>query len=461
MHWSARRLRWLLLGGVAGLSLVVAGFFGVARYRAGQIWQRILARNGVHIARDTNGFTYSQSSKGRTIFTLHASRATPLGKNRWILHDAMLILYGREPGRDDRISGKEIEYDQEAGVARAHGEVHMDLQAPEPAGRQARPNAGPGITFQQDEVSGPAVIHVLTSNVVYIRKLELAATGENVAFRYGGVTCTSRGAEFDSGQSMLRLLADVHLTGDLHGKGYTLDAGRAELSRADNTVNLNQPVMTSGEQMARADHLSLQLNKDGSVRTAHGTGAVQLHRGTRTVSAPDAVASFAADNRPEHARLSAGVQFIDSGQGQPAQGSADSVFMQWAATGLLDTVLADGTVRFRADAPAAAGGTMRRTLAADHLRALLVPVGGGSQRTTLRHLDLNGHGDVTASGQGPGPRQPLVRVRGDSLAAEFLPPAEAHPLVKTLNGTGATQLDRIALDGSQQHSSGNTLSTLR
>src|ERR1700753_3373675 len=109
MRFSATRLRWLLLSGVFLLAAVVASFFGLARYRAGKIWQRILARNGVNLQRESNGINLSQSSKGRQVFTVHASRATPLGKNKGALHDAVMILYGREPGRDDRISGKEFE----------------------------------------------------------------------------------------------------------------------------------------------------------------------------------------------------------------------------------------------------------------------------------------------------------------------------------------------------------------
>lgn len=176
-----------MLGGLLLLLVTLGGFFLTARYRAGQIWQRILARNGVHFQQDTNGFTYTQSSKGRNLFTLHASRATPIGKNRWQLHDAVLTLYGREPGRDDRISGKEIDYDADAGVARADGEVHMDLQTPAPAGAaaQTRPR-----TDGSDDV-----IHVLTSGLVYMRKLGVAATSQPAEFRYGGVLCTSRGAE--------------------------------------------------------------------------------------------------------------------------------------------------------------------------------------------------------------------------------------------------------------------------
>ena len=116
MRWSPERVRWLLLGGVFGLAAVIAALFGLSTYRAGKIWQRILARNGVHIRQESNGVTYSQSKGNRTIFTVHAGRSVPHGDGKWTLHDAVLILYGKN-GRDDRISGSQFEYDEKASSA--------------------------------------------------------------------------------------------------------------------------------------------------------------------------------------------------------------------------------------------------------------------------------------------------------------------------------------------------------
>src|SRR5579875_1241666 len=240
MRWSATKLRWVLLAGVFLLAGVVAGFFGLARYKAGKIWQRILARNGVNLRQETNGFTWSQSSGGRTIFTLHAAKATPMGKNKWVLHDAALILYGREPGRNDRIYGSEFQYDQDAGIARAIGEVHMDLQTPQQPGKAAAALPA-ALGFQPESESGenPGLIHVRTSGLVYMRKLGLAATGEPTEFRYGGMTCTSKGAEFDSGQGVVRLLAEVRLTGTLKNAAFQLNAAHAELNRGTDVADLS------------------------------------------------------------------------------------------------------------------------------------------------------------------------------------------------------------------------------
>ncbi len=461
MRWSATRLRWVLLVGVLMLAGVLAGFFGLARYRAGKIWQRILARSGVNLRQETNGFTYSQSSKGRTVFTLHASKATPMGKNKWALHDAVLILYGREPGRDDRIYGKEFQYDQDEGVARAVGEVHMDLQAPEPGGKAPVAGSRPNLSFeQQDEtVDDPGVIHVRTSGVVYLRKMGLAATGEETEFRYGGITCTSRGAEFDSAQSEVRLLADVRMTGTVRNAPFELHAAHAELNRTANTADLVTPVMSSGERSARAAHALLHLRKDGSLQAAEANGGVEMHTGTRSIAAPQLTAVFGSDSRAQQARLFTGVRFADTDRARPGQGSAATLQLAWTPEGLLSGVLAEGAVRFTGSA-VAADGTVQRHLAADRMQADFMPEGGTSgRRSVLHHVHLTGQAQVGSARQ-PGngaARQGSSDISGDDLLATFGPGAQGRAVIQDLTGAGHTRLEQVADDGGRQQSTGDTL----
>ncbi len=461
MRWSATKLRWVLLVGVLMLAGVLAGFFGLARYRAGKIWQRILARSGVNLRQETNGFTYSQSSKGRTVFTLHASKATPMGKNKWALHDAVLILYGREPGRDDRIYGKEFQYDQDEGVARAMGEVHMDLQAPEPGGKAPAAGARPNLSFEQEDEAAddPGVIHVRTSGVVYMRKMGLAATGEATEFRYGGITCTSRGAEFDSAQSVVRLLADVRMTGTVRNAPFELHATHAELNRTANTADLVTPVLASGERNARAAHALLHLRKDGSLQAAEANGGVEMHTGTRSIAAPQLTAVFGNDSRAQQARLFTGVRFADTDRARPGQGSAATLQLAWTPEGLLSDVLAEGAVRFNGNA-VTADGAVQRHLAADRMQADFVPEGGTSGRRAMLHrVHLTGQAQVSSAKQ-PGSgvaRQGSSAISGDDLLATFAPGAQGRAVIQELTGTGHTRLEQVADDGGRQQSTGDTL----
>jgi len=116
MSPSIARLRVGLLVGATLLVLVIAGFLGYARYLKHRFLAGLPGKLGIDIRRETNGYTYSQSIKGKTVMTLHAAKAVEHKNGKLTLHDVGMILYGRKQDRADRISGAEFEYDQAAGV---------------------------------------------------------------------------------------------------------------------------------------------------------------------------------------------------------------------------------------------------------------------------------------------------------------------------------------------------------
>src|ERR1700733_9401810 len=100
----------------------------VERLRVG-----LLAGAGVLVLA-TNAFTYSQTVKGRTRFTVHAAKAIRHSDGKYTLHDAEIVLYDQDGEKQAnavyRIYGKQFEYDPDTGGIRAVGEVQMDLKAP-------------------------------------------------------------------------------------------------------------------------------------------------------------------------------------------------------------------------------------------------------------------------------------------------------------------------------------------
>src|ERR1700729_2521224 len=137
MGISVARLRVWLLAGAGLLVVVIGAFLGAAHYRAARFIKDLPRKLGGNIQQETTGFTYSQSDgpNGKTIYTIHAAKAVQRTDGKVNLHDVGIVLYGRGQGsekRADRIYGNEFEYDQNAGVIRAVGEVHIDLQAPAP-----------------------------------------------------------------------------------------------------------------------------------------------------------------------------------------------------------------------------------------------------------------------------------------------------------------------------------------
>ncbi len=206
MRISVERLRvWLLIG--AGLLVVVImAFLGYAHLRAHRFLRDLPGRLGADITRESNGFTYSQSSKGKTVYTIHAAKMVQRKDGKTTLRDVGIVLYGQKQDRADRIYGSEFEYDQKAGVVRAMGIVHLDLQAPTPADTRGRAEyaagrdpmaSGAGSTENHAE-GDERLVHVKTSGLVFVQSLGVASTDQPIEFQYRGLTGQARGADYSS-----------------------------------------------------------------------------------------------------------------------------------------------------------------------------------------------------------------------------------------------------------------------
>src|ERR1700739_3843702 len=242
MNVSVERLRFWLLVGAGLLVIVVVAFLGYAHYRAHRFLTNLPAKLGVDIRRETNGYTYSQSSEGKTIYTVHAAKAVERADGKMTLHDVGIVLYGRKQDRTDRIYGNEFEYDQKAGVVHAEGEVHIDLQAPEAAEAKAKMDyaAGKDLHGAGHENTDPRLIHVTTSGLVFVQKLGVAATDREIEFESGGLTGHAVGADYNSDTGVVVLHSAVRVNGLQHDHPVLLTASHAVLDRAGQTVVLAQ-----------------------------------------------------------------------------------------------------------------------------------------------------------------------------------------------------------------------------
>lgn len=502
MRSSVEKLRWGLLAGGALLLLLLAGILGYSRYQAVQAWQRLLKRSGATLTREANGFTYSQSKGGRTVFTLHAARGVQAKDGKYALHDVALTLY-RQPGAPpDHIYGSDFEYDQKTGVARALGEVHMDIQAPNAisqSGKKTEPGLPTGELKKPASLDGkpdePESIHVRTSGLVYVRNLDVAATDQEVEFRYGGLEGHARGAEFNSGQGILRLLADVHFSGELRGHPVTLVANRADLDRGTNLVTLARPLLRTEEGTAMAASTVLHLRASGLVERAEATGEVRLVRGSQTLTAPKLEAQLREASLLESAHLSGGVVLTDSNPGHPARGQATEVRTRFDAQGSPASIVATGSVQLRIAEQIPGRPSLARSLVAERLEATLTASPDRKGQPTLRCLDASGGahawaesllqprtppaaqmpalGPTSAQLQKPAVvqkpamlRRERTEVAGDLLHVSFTPDMtgrtgvghEAAGMPERIEGQGHTLLVQSFGDGEQRRSSGDHLS---
>jgi lipopolysaccharide export system protein LptA len=487
MKASVERLRWGLAGAAVLLLVVLAGFVSYGRYKARKVWQGIVARSGIHISKETDGFTYSQSVQKRTVFTLHAAKAIQHGDGKWTLHDVVVTLYSKTSTDEDHIYSSDIEYDEKTGVATAVGEVHMDLQAPGAlAHGGARPQQGSSIQATpvparppgggaEEEAEGDHIIHVRTSGLVYVRKLSVAATDQPVEFRYAGMQCTSMGAEFDSSQSLLHLLADVVMTGTVRNSPMIVHAVKADLDRDKNTITLAHPVAESQGRTAAAANALLHLRHDGSLEQAEGGGGVAFNAGTRHVTASSFAGTFGLTSLPTASKLLGNVVMTDSSATRPLHSQADEVDGSFDALGNPATVLAVGKAQVAFSDRKPGSPDLPREMRGDRILATFVPVNGAGKRGSARKAttqlsELHAMGSAMARGASvatvagkpasaaaQAPELKSTEVSADDLRALFDAAGEQQPQLRQVFGKGHARLLQKAPLGEEQTSSSDTL----
>ncbi len=468
---SIERLRIWLLVGAGLLVMVVVGFLGYAHYRAHRFIKDLPGRLGIDISQETNAFTYSQTVEGRTIFTIHAAKAVQRKDGIVTLHDVGIVLYGRKQDRADRIYGKQFEYDQKAGVIRAAGEVHIDLQAPMAADAHGKADYaagkdlhGEGAVEQGSEDN--RLIHVRTSGLVFMRELGVAATDQDVEFEFKGMNGFARGADYSSDTGILVLHSAVKVNGLHDGRPMVLTATRAEIDRTNNRVTLAQAKYVSvGDgksgvtQTAAAQQAVVHMRSDGGIEGLDAEGEVTLEQGDGgRIVAQRANVSMNADGRVHTARLYDGVQYSMDGPLRQAKGESAEGRAAFDKKGRPEQVVLTGAVHFneRVRASAAASDPWsERELGADKVELALSADSAG--KAQLRDAKASGSARlkmVDAPRDKKGPVSSAMA--GDVLMAHFVQ-VEGTTRITEAHGIGHTVLRRVSETGAEDTSSGETM----
>ena len=475
MSISVKSLRvWLLVG--AGLLLVViGGFLGYAHYRAHRFLAGLPGKLGVNIQREADGYTWSQSVKGRTVFTMHAAKAIQRTDGKTTLRDVGIILYGNGQGssqRVDRIYGKEFEYDENAEIIRAMGEVHIDLQAPKPADAHA--------TMEEHDaktggVEDERLIHVKTSGLVFLKKLGVAATDQQVEFEFHGMTGHALGAEYNSDSGVLVLQSGVKVNGLQQGEPVVLTAGRAEMHRQSDEVLLSHAKYQmvgglGGGRTAEAEKSTVHLRGDGSVELVQAEGDVRLGMANGTDAADGTwltgargEARVSAGNQLESAVLLGAVRLVSDGPLRQARGEAEEAKAGFDKAGRVQRVVMGGGThlheRVRATDSATAPWSER------DLAARSVDLGlftDEARRVQLRTAKAEGEARLVvmnppvAGAKSGHTGATSSALAGDVLTADFVTQAGTSQ-VKSVHGAGHTALKRVSDTGSIETSTGDEL----
>lgn len=450
MRIGIDKLRIWLVAGASLLLLVVVGFLGFARYRSRVFLAGLPGRLGVGITRETDGITYSQSVEGRTIFTLHAAKMEQRKDGLVKLHDVGVVVYGRRQDRADRIYGKEFEYDQAAGIVRALGAVSLDLQAPAPGeGKKQRPVSATGAPLASTDAR---VIHVTTSGLVYLTKLGVAATGEDVEFSEGGITGQAHGADFNTDTGLVVLQSAVRVNGSTGNGPMVLTAGRAELDRNNQVANLSGAKLVTATETVEVQQATVHTRKDGSIERMEGAGRVTIVRaGGEVLSAERADATLSAAGKPEEARFGGNVRFVEDDATRHAEGRSDQTQVRFNGAGQAERVAMSGGVMIAQRQDAAAGkAASRKTLSGARVEVALGPVAGPGRKTEIREAHATGAARLVMVNEVP-PKSVVAAgaettdLAGDEMIARFASGQRIAGLVAT-GHTVLHQMDAAGLD---------------
>jgi lipopolysaccharide export system protein LptA len=298
---------------------VVAGFYLYARYRVQTAIHSLPSKLGANIQQNTEGFTYSQSAGGHTIFSISASNAVRYkqgGKAQ--LHNVKIVSYGRESDRLDEITGDDFEYDAQSGDVTAKGKVGIELQAMEAGSSAADANA--------NKVGSP--VHLDTSGLVFNQKTGIAHTSELITFQLPEGAGSAMGATYDSKKNSFELHSDIHLLTS-GPKPVNLRAASALFQQESQELTLTELHAESGIRRLEAQHVVLHLRPNNTVERADATGGVNGHvlgqRGAQ-LHAADASFTFGAQNHATNGRVGGGVTWETTGA-TASRGNADHVLL--------------------------------------------------------------------------------------------------------------------------------------
>jgi lipopolysaccharide export system protein LptA len=317
---------WILV--LAGaLIAAIAVFFFYGRWQGRRFGHDLPDGLGSTIQQSTQGFTYSESRGGHTLYTLHASKAVQFkGDGHAELHDVSITLYGAQGTPPNRIYGRAFDWDPAHGVARAMGEVQIDFQGaatPSAATRGPANTGAPAANAPEDEGEGKNTVHIKTSGLVFNKQTGLASTTERIEFRTPEAAGSATGASFDSQTGIMILTADVAFNSSVGGSPLAVRARHAQFDRANRLLYLLQDVTDYGDNHSSSDQATVSFRADGSAYQVLAQGNV-IFTGDdgQKINARLAHIDLGPKSEPQQAIVQGGVLYVADTPARLVHGSA-------------------------------------------------------------------------------------------------------------------------------------------
>lgn len=444
MPLTIARLRQGILILASLLVAVLIGFVAYARYRLRHFEKDLPAKLGVNIQQTANGFTYSQSSKGHTLYTIQASKMIKYASGGDVgLHNVAITLYG-PPGsnRTDKISGSDFKYDAKDQIVTARGTVMIDLQG-----------------FGNGGNSGSAqnLIHVRTSGLVFNQKTGQADTNQYTEFSFPKASGNSTGAHYNSRAGVLVLDSQVAITTDDNGNPAAVHASHAQIVRDSKQAFLLNPRTEYQSEKGSSDEAIVSFREDGSVQSIDAQGHVHVVTADGAIiAASRSVTELNEKSQLTRTDLGGGVNFVSTSPNESMHGNAVSGTLTFGDNSMLkhaqfrDAVSFVDQVFTMANDPK---GASSRQIEASKLDVDFVP-GADAKKAIAQKALATGSASVTLHtipSKGP---QEITTINGDQLLASFTGDGKS---IQQLDGAGHTRIVEFAKDGSTNTSTGDSL----
>jgi lipopolysaccharide export system protein LptA len=457
MGLTPAKLRtWILI--LAGcLVAAIAGFFLYGRWQGRRLGHDRPGGLETSIQQSTEGFTYSESRGGHTIYTLHASKAVQYkGGGHAELHDVSITLYGAEGQPANRIYGSDFDWDPVRGIARAVGEVQIDFQGAAPPGPQAGKTAS-------DESENKNTVHVKTSGLVFNKQTGLASTTEKIEFRLAEAAGSATGASFDSQTGIIILAADVAFNSSVGGNPLEVRSHHAQYDRASRLLYLLQDVTDYADSHSSSDQATVSFRTDGSAYQVLAEGHVVFTGNDgQQVNARIAHVDLDAKSAPQQAMLDGGLLYVANDESRLIHGSAASGTMLFGpqttirhaqlrtAVSVVDEEKLPqlDTAKTKQNAPQ----STTRQLQASQVDIDFAPP-GPDRRPLAQHILAAGGGRVNVHTIYAKTPPEDMTIGGDQLFATL----ENGEVLSSVRGTGHTSLVTVSPAGVTQSSKGDNL----
>jgi lipopolysaccharide export system protein LptA len=261
----SRLRRWFALGAILMIA-AVAGMYFYARWRVHKVVHDIPAKIGLDIQQTAEGFSISKSEEGRTLFTVSASKAVQFkGGGRAELHSVKIVIYGKDAGRFDRITGDDFEYDPASGNVSAKGTVLIDLEANPEGMRHSDQTAPP-------QTKDP--IHLETNGLVFNKNTGNASATGKIVFQTPQASGSAVGVEYVAKTGTMTLLSSVALDVS-RPQPLRLNADRGVISKQPRQVVLTAVRLTRERQQLQSDQATFFLREDNTVDRILAEGNVE------------------------------------------------------------------------------------------------------------------------------------------------------------------------------------------